>query len=71
MSVCPLFESAEENVCLLRMDCGSLLVETLLKVGAELLIVEGSMIEGNSIYGKGSWIRISSRQGMSFIAETD
>lgn len=29
MSVCPLFESAEERVCLLRMDSGSLLVAPL------------------------------------------
>ncbi|HBW5811253.1 TPA: cupin domain-containing protein [Klebsiella pneumoniae] len=71
MSICPLFESAEERVCLLRMDSGSLLVAPSLKGGAELLIVEGNLIEGNSIHAKGSWIRIPSGHGMAFIAGID
>ena len=65
------FESAEERVCLLRMDSGSLLVAPSLKGGAELLIVEGNLIEGNSIHAKGSWIRIPSGHGMAFIAGID
>lgn len=71
MSVCPLFESEEERVCLLRMDSGSLLVEPSMKGGAELLVMEGNLIEGNSLHAKGSWIRIPSGQGMAFLAETD
>ncbi|HDU4870054.1 TPA: cupin domain-containing protein [Klebsiella pneumoniae subsp. pneumoniae] len=71
MSICPLFESAEERVCLLRMDSGSLLVAPSLKGGAELLIVEGNLIEGNSIHAKGSGIRIPSGHGMAFIAGID
>lgn len=71
MSVCPLFESTQESVCLLRMDSGSLLVDDSLKGGAELLIVEGNIKEGNRIHAKGSWIRIPSGQAMAFIAGID
>ncbi|AWX87607.1 Anti-sigma factor ChrR, cupin superfamily [Klebsiella quasipneumoniae] len=71
MSVCPLFESAQESVCLLRIHAGALLVDPALKGGAELFIVEGSMIEGNRIHAKGSWIRIPSGQGMAFTAGID
>ncbi|HBQ8538687.1 hypothetical protein NX022_20150 [Klebsiella pneumoniae] len=36
-----------------------------------MLIVEGNLIEGNSIHAKGSWIRIPSGHGMAFIAGID
>lgn len=69
--VCPLFSNAQENVCLLRLRAGALLVESTLPGGAELLIVEGSLIEANSIHEQGSWIRIPSGQRMAFIAEKE
>ncbi|GAL58156.1 hypothetical protein EV102420_09_01880 [Pseudescherichia vulneris NBRC 102420] len=71
ISVCPLFENDRENVCLLRLASGSLLVEPRLTGGAELLLVQGSLIEGNSIYAEGSWIRIPAGQRMALMAEKE
>ncbi|CAM7821989.1 cupin domain-containing protein [Leclercia adecarboxylata] len=71
ISICPLFENAQESVCLMRMASGSLLVEQDLPGGAELLLLQGCLIEGNSIHAEGSWIRIPAGQQMAFIAEKD
>lgn len=70
-SVCPLFENEFESVCLMRLASGSLLVTPHLTGGAEILIVKGCLIEGNSFHSEGSWIRIPAGQPMAFIAEKD
>lgn len=53
------------------IDSASAIGRWQMKGGAELLIVEGNLIEGNSIHAKGSWIRIPSGHGMAFIAGID
>lgn len=70
-SVCQLFENVHESVCLMRLASGALLVTPLLLGGAEILIMQGCLIEGNSIHGEGSWIRIPAGQQMAFIAEKE
>ena len=69
ISICPLFESAEESVCLMRLASGALLVGPPLTGGAELLLLQGSLIEGNSIHAEGSWIRIPPGQRLAFMAD--
>lgn len=71
MSVCPLFKNAHENVCLMRLASGSLLIEPRLTGGAELLLLHGCLIEGNSIHAEGSWIRIPAGQRMALMAEKE
>lgn len=71
IAVCPLFENGQERVCLLRMQTGSLLSEPPLKRGAELLIVQGSLTEGDRIHCEGSWLRIPAGQRLTFMAATD
>lgn len=71
ISVCPLYENAHESVCLLRLASGSLLVAPPLLRGAELLLIQGSLIEGNSIHAEGSWIRVPAGQRLAFMAEKE
>lgn len=71
IAVCSLFENAQESVCLLRMQTGSLLSEPPLERVAELLIVRGSLTEGDRIHCEGSWIRIPAGQRLTFMADKD
>ncbi|WP_312689408.1 cupin domain-containing protein [Kosakonia sp.] len=71
MQVCPLFSDAHERVCLLRLSVGTVLAEPGLPGGAEVLIVEGSLIEGNSIHPQGSWLRIAPQQRLALMAGSD
>lgn len=69
IAICPLFESAQESVCLMRLTFGSLLIAPPLAGGAELLLMQGGLIEGNSVHAEGSWIRIPAGQRLVFMAE--
>lgn len=61
--VCPLFSDDSEQVSLQRLNAGGVLftedlVTQTVAGGAELLVVEGSLIEGAQTYKQGSWIRM-------------
>ncbi|WP_420286923.1 cupin domain-containing protein [Enterobacter sp. BNK-9] len=71
LKICPLFENEQESAFLLRLMTGALLFESAPTGGAELLILEGSLIEGNSIHEKGSWLRIPIAQPLVFSAGSD
>ncbi|MGK9172034.1 cupin domain-containing protein [Yokenella regensburgei] len=71
MMRCPLFENEQESTFLLRLTTGTLLHEPARVGGAELFIVEGSLLEGNGLYEKGSWLRIPVTQPLVFCAGSD
>ncbi len=59
---CPLFSDDSERVSLQRLNAGDILfTEDLMTQtvagGAELLVVEGTLIEGVQTYKQGSWLR--------------
>ena len=55
--LCPLFSDPAEQVCLLRLPAGEpLLTEPV--PSAELLVLAGSVLDGQSGYECGSWLRL-------------
>lgn len=59
-SVCPLFSSSVEQVCLLRLP-GDEVVLQHSEGGAELLILEGSVRHHDQLYPAGSWLRLPAK----------
>lgn len=56
--VCPLFSNDNERVSLQRLNAGAALFTTRVAAGAELLVIEGELLEAGQIYKTGSWIRL-------------
>ena len=56
--VCPLFSNDNEQVSLQRLNAGATLFPTEIVGGAELLVVEGELIDAGQIYKRGGWIRL-------------
>lgn len=56
--VCQLYSDAKEQVSLQRIDAGEALFTDIIVGGAELLVLEGTLIEAGQIYQRGSWIRL-------------
>ena len=55
--VCPLYQSAHEGVSLQRHPSGeSVIVDT--QGGAELLVLDGQLVEGHGRFERGSWMRL-------------
>jgi anti-sigma factor ChrR (cupin superfamily) len=76
--VCPLFSSAEEQVCLQRLEAGQAVLEDP-EGGAELLVLAGEIAAESHSYGPGAWIRLAAgdcpaflagQQGLSFYLKT-
>lgn len=55
--VCPLYADKAEQVCLQRLAPNQALFTTPL-VGAELLVLTGSIVMDGDSYDRGSWIRL-------------
>lgn len=55
--VCPLFSQGSEAVSLQRLEPGEVLFTGQVD-SAELLILEGGVVEEQTAYGKGSWMRL-------------
>jgi anti-sigma factor ChrR (cupin superfamily) len=55
--VCPLFSSPAEQVCLQRIQAGQALGIDAAG-GAELLVLEGRIVDGGRRYRPGTWIRL-------------
>lgn len=55
--VCPLFSDDSEHVSLQRLIANEPLFTTEIAGGAELLVVEGELINDDQIYRRGSWLR--------------
>jgi anti-sigma factor ChrR (cupin superfamily) len=66
-AVCPLFSADAERVTLERVQPAGRLFPAPVD-GAELLVLEGEVREGEDRYGKGSWIRLPAGAYPSFIA---
>jgi anti-sigma factor ChrR (cupin superfamily) len=64
---CPLFSSPAEQVCLQRLEAGQAVLGGVVG-GAELLVLEGEIAEGERRYGAGSWIRLPAGEQGNFIA---
>ena len=61
--VCSLFSDDSEQVSLQRLNAGGILftedlMTQVIAGGTELLVIEGSLIEGAQTYKQGSWIRM-------------
>lgn len=56
--VCPLYSDAREQVSLQRINAGEILFADEIAGGAELLVLEGSLIEAEQTYQRGGWIRL-------------
>lgn len=61
--VCHLFSDASEQVSLQRLDANEVLFTEAIKGGAEILVLDGELIDGELIedaqtYARGGWIRL-------------
>ena len=61
--VCHLFSDASEQVSLQRLDANEVLFTEAAKGGAEILVLDGELIDGEliedaQIYTRGGWIRL-------------
>lgn len=56
-AICPLFSGPEEQVCLQRLAAGTALFQEPPE-GAELLLLDGALLEGQIRYEAGSWLRL-------------
>ena len=56
--VCYLYSDTKEQVSLQRIDAGEALFTGIIVGGAELLVLEGTLIEAGQSYQRGSWIRL-------------
>ena len=56
--VCPLFSNDNEQVSLQRLLAGDVLFATEIIGGAELLVIEGSLIYKQQVYKQDGWIRL-------------
>ena len=56
--VCQLYSDAKEQVSLQRIDAGEALFADVIVGGAELLVLEGTLIEAGQSYQRGGWIRL-------------
>ena len=56
--VCQLYSDAKEQVSLQRIDAGEALFSDTIVGGAELLVLEGTLIEVGQSYQRGGWIRL-------------
>ena len=56
--VCHLFSDASEQVSLQRLDANEVLFTEAVKGGAEILVLDGELIDDAQIYTRGGWIRL-------------
>ena len=56
--VCHLYSDAREQVSLQRINAGEVLFADKMTGGAELLVIEGALIEAEQTYQRGGWIRL-------------
>ena len=56
--ICHLYSDAREQVSLQRMNAGEILFADKITGGAELLVLEGALIEAEQTYQRGGWIRL-------------
>ena len=66
--VCPLFSSADEQVSLQRVGAGRMLLPDV-DGGAELLVLEGRIVDGGRCYKPGTWIRLPPGDRPGFTAD--
>ena len=55
--VCELYSDTREQVSLQRINAGEVLFHDTIVGGAELLVLEGTLIEAEQTYQRGGWIR--------------
>ncbi|MFZ2844065.1 cupin domain-containing protein [Psychrobacter sp.] len=56
--VCELYSDTTEKVSLQRLNAGEVLFTDKIAGGAELLVLEGTLIEAEQTYQRGGWIRL-------------
>lgn len=56
--VCYLYSDAREQVSLQRINAGKALFADRIIGGAEILVLEGTLIEAEQTYQRGGWIRL-------------
>ncbi len=68
--VCPLYTSHSEQVSLQRLASGEPVILDL-RGGAEMLVVDGRLAEGQETFEGGSWLRLPPGSACAFRAGTD
>ncbi len=56
--VCPLFSDDNEQVSLQRINADEWIFKEPVSGGAELLVLAGTLIDGEQVYSRGGWIRL-------------
>lgn len=69
-AVCPLFDDAAERVCLERRPAGAPLAPDT-RGGAELLVLDGSLVHRGQTLTAGSWLRLPPSAGAPLSAGPD
>jgi anti-sigma factor ChrR (cupin superfamily) len=65
--ICPLFSGPAEQVCLQRLEAGQP-VSIGAAGGAELLVLDGGILDDGRLYGPGTWIRLPAGRHRDVIA---
>ena len=55
---CPLYSDIREQVSLQRINAGEVLFADAIAGGAEILVLEGTLIDAGQTYQSGGWIRL-------------
>ena len=63
-AVCPLYEGLGERVQMLRLKPGALLLPEGNDAGAELLVLQGSLLEAGHTLPQGAWLRLPPGDGL-------
>lgn len=70
-AVCPLHRFGTETVVVRRLEKGACLTIHAGGGGAELLVIEGSLVQGDDAYGPEAWLRFPPGEGESLVANDD
>ena len=66
--VCELYSDTTEKVSLQRLNAGEVLFTDKIAGGAELLVLEGTLIEAEQTYQRGGWIRLPVNAASEIVA---
>lgn len=69
--ICYLYSDAREQVSLQRINAGEILFADKIAGGAELLVIEGVLIEAEQTYQRGGWIRLPVDAASEIVAGTN
>jgi hypothetical protein len=63
--VCPLYEGFGERVRLLRLQPGARVLPEGNDAGAEMFVLQGSLLEAGDTWPQGAWLRLPPGDGLA------